>query len=123
MVEFEDRYVFKFHKLTKSWRKGRHPLLVEFCAYQQNPKLCVAQGIKSYLRVKQAWWNKNGQKQLLLSTLAPHQKVKKSSVAGWVKAILGSPGIDTNLFTAHSTRAASTSKAKVKVLSLEDISK
>ena len=123
MIEFEDKYVFKFHKLTKSWRKGRPPLSVEFCAYQQNPKLCVVQAIKSYLQVTQAWRNKNGQKQLLLSTLAPHQEVKKSTVAGWVKAILGSAGIDTNLFTAHSTRAASTSKAKVKGLSLEDILK
>ena len=100
MIEFEDKYVFKFHKLTKSWRKGRPPLSVEFCAYQQNPKLCVVQAIKP--------------SQLLLRTLAPHQEVKKSTVAGWVKAILGSAGTDTNLFTAHSTRAASTSKAKVK---------
>ena len=77
------------------------------------------QAIKPYLQVTQAWWNKNSQKQPLLSTLAPYQEVKKSTVAGWVKAILGSAGIDTNLFTAHSTRAASTSKAKVKGLSLD----
>ena len=42
-----------------------------------------------------AWRNKNGQKQLFLSTLAPRQEVKKSAVAGWVKAILGSAGTDT----------------------------
>ena len=35
MIEFEDKYLFTFHKLTESWRKGRHPLSVEFCAYQQ----------------------------------------------------------------------------------------
>ena len=118
-IEFEDKYVFTFHKLTKSWWKCRPPLSVEFCAYQQNPKLCVVQAIKSYLQVTQAWRNKNGQKQLLLSTLVPHQEVKKSTVAGWVKAILGSAGIDTNLFTAHSTRTASTSKGKLKGLLLE----
>ena len=123
MVEFEDKYVFTFHKLTKSWRKGRPHLSARFCAYQQNPKLCVVQAVKSYLQVTQAWRNKNGQKQLLLSTLAPHQEVKTSIVAGWVKAIFGSAGIDTNLFTAHSTRAASTYKAKLKALSLEDILK
>ena len=123
MIKFEDKYVFTFHKLTKSWWKCKPPLSVEFCAYQQNPKLCVVQAIKSYLQVTQAWRNKNGQKQLLLSTLAPHQEVKKSTVAGWVKAILGSAGIDTNLFTAHSTRTASTSKSEVKGLSLEDILK
>ena len=45
MIEFEDKYFFTFHKLTKSWRKGRPPLSVEFCAYQQNPKLCEVQAI------------------------------------------------------------------------------
>ena len=44
-------------------------------------------------------------------------------MAGWVITILGSAGIDTSLFTAHSTKAASTSKAKAKGLSLEDILK
>ena len=52
------------------------------------------QAIKSYLQVTQAWQNKKGQKPLPLSTLAPNQEVKKS-----------------------------TSKAKVKGLSLEDILK
>ena len=31
------------YKLTKSWGKGRTLLSVEFCAYQQNPKLCAVQ--------------------------------------------------------------------------------
>ena len=82
------------------------------CAYRQNPNLGVVQAIKSYLQVTQTWLNKNGQKQLLLSALVSHQDVKKYTVADWVKAILGSAGIDTNLFTAHLTRAASTLKTK-----------
>ena len=36
MVEFEDKYVFKFHKLTKSWRKGRPPL----CLPGKSKTLC-----------------------------------------------------------------------------------
>ena len=55
---------------------------------------CRARNFHNLLQVTRAWRNKNGQKQLLLSILAPHQKVKKSTVAGWVKAILGSAGID-----------------------------
>ena len=107
-------FFLKLHKLAKSWREGRPPLSVEFCANQQNPKLYVVQALKSYLQVTQAWWNKNDQKKLILSTLVPYQTVKKSTVAGWDKAILASAGIDTNLFTSHSSRAVSTSKAKVK---------
>ena len=44
-------------------------------------------------------------------------------MTGCVKTIPGSVGIDTNLFTTHSTRTASTSKSEVKGLSLEDILK
>ena len=46
-----------------------------------------------------------------------------STIAGWVKAILGSAGVGTIFFYCTLTRAASTFKAKVKVLSLEDILK
>ena len=123
MVEYEDKYAVTFHKLIKSWRKGSPLLSVEFCVCQQNPKLCVVQAIKSYLQVTQAGRNKNDKKQFLLNTLAPPLEVKKCTVGSLVKAILGSEGIDTNLFTAHSTRAASTCKAKVKGISLEDILK
>ena len=34
VVEFGEKYVFTSHKLTKSSRKGRSTLSVEFCAYQ-----------------------------------------------------------------------------------------
>ena len=54
MTEFEDKIVFAFHKSTKSWRKDRPPLSVEFCAYRKNLNLCVVQAIKSYLQVTQA---------------------------------------------------------------------
>lgn len=40
-----------------------------------------------------------------------------------MKVILGSSGIDSNLFTAHSTRAACISEAKVKDLTLGGILK
>ena len=53
-----------------------------------------ARNFHNLLPVTRARRNKNGQKQLLLSILAPHQKLKKSTVAGWVKAILGSAGIN-----------------------------
>ena len=79
MIKFVYKYAFTFYKLTKSWRKGRPPLSVEFCTYQHNPKLCVVKAIKSYLQVTQAGHNKKGQKQLPFSTLAPHQQVKNSS--------------------------------------------
>ena len=123
MVELENKYVFTFDKLTKRWRKGKPPLSVEFFGFPKNPKLCVVTAIKDYLQVTKRWRPENGPKQLLLSTIEPHQEVKKSTVAGWVKSMLRLAGINTSQFTAHSTRSASTSKANLKGLSLEDILK
>ena len=94
---------------------------MEFSVYPQNPKLCVVQAINCYLQVLQKWRDKNGQKQLLLSTSEPHQEVQKSSVADWIKTLLRLVGVDTSLFNAHSTRSASTSKTEVKGLTTEDI--
>ena len=122
MVELDDKYIFTFDKLTKSWRQGQPPLCVEFSAYSKNPKLCVVQTIRFYLKITHKW-RKNDKTQLLLGTIEPHQEVKKSTVAGWIKEILGLAGVDTNLFSAHSTRSASTSKACMKGLSIEDILK
>ena len=44
IVKYENKYVFTFHKLNKSWRKGRPPLSVECCTYHQ--KLSVVEAIK-----------------------------------------------------------------------------
>ena len=66
IIEVDDKIIFTFDKLTKSWKKGRPPLSVECCAYLQNLKLCVVEAIKSYLQVTQAWKNKNGQNSFFL---------------------------------------------------------
>ena len=78
--------------------------------------------LESYLERSEDW-RKNKQKQLFLSTIAPHQEVVKSTVAGWLKSVLKDVRIDTSVFTAHSTRSASTSKAKALGLPLEEILK
>ena len=59
----------------------------------------------------------NNQSQLLLSYVKPHKPVTISSIARWIKDLLTQSGIDTEVFKAQSTRAASTSKAKFSGLS------
>ena len=53
----------------------------------------------------------------------PHKPVTSSSIAQWLKEILNEAGINTTLFKAHSTRAASTSTAKMAGLSTNNITK
>ena len=51
--------------------------------------------------------------QLLLSLIEPHKAISTSTVSRWIIEVLGLVGINTETLTAHSTRSASSSKAKI----------
>ena len=52
---------------------------------------------------------------LLITTSKPYSPASKDTIAMWVKSVLHDAGIDITVFTPHSTRSASTSKAATKV--------
>ena len=52
---------------------------------------------------------------LLLSHVKPFSPVGSSTVGHWIKNLLKQNGVDTSVFKAHSTRAASASKANQTV--------
>ena len=58
---------------------------------------------------------------LLLSYVKPYNAVSKDTLARWVKTVLSRAGIDITKFSAHSTRSASTSAAKIRGVPLEII--
>ena len=58
--------------------------------------------------------------QLFLSYQEPHGSVSSDTIARWIKCILKGAGINTSLFTAHSIRSASSSKAFDQGANLED---
>ena len=84
--------------------------------------MCVVTTLDYYISFTKKW-RADKHTKLFLSTIEPHQPVVKSTVSGWIKDVLSASGIDTSIFTAHSTRSASTSKAKAMGLSVEDILK
>ena len=49
--------------------------------------------------------------QLLISHQKPFEAVSKDTISRWIKTMLADSGVNTDIFSAHSTRAASTSKA------------
>ena len=58
---------------------------------------------------------------LLLSYVKPYGPVSSDTISRWVKFVLQSSGIDVNIFKPHSTRSASTSKAKLSDVPSADI--
>ena len=113
-------YFFTFTKISKTWKKGKKAPVKEF-KYFEDSSLCVCKTIDQYLERTRPW--REGKNQLLLATLKPHNEVQTSTVSGWLVKTLALAGIDTNIFSAHSTRSASTTKAKNQGVSVEDIVK
>ena len=106
--------------MFKSWHQGQPPPSLEFAGFSDNKKLCVVEVIQHYLSRTKAF-RMNLKNQFFLAIVKPHNEVKKCTISGWVKSFLGMAGIDTKLFQAHSTRSASSSKAKVGGLSLQEV--
>lgn len=63
----------------------------------------------------------NSNSNLMLSIKSPHAPIGASTVARWIKDFLGDAGIDTSIYSAHSTRGAAASKAVAAGLSVETI--
>ena len=101
--------MFTVDVLLKQSRKGKHSAPLEFLTFPQNEKLCIVSVLKEYLRrTKEIRGEEN---KLLLSYQVPHKPVSKNTLARWLRQVLNGAGVDIALFSAHSTRAASTSAA------------
>jgi len=60
---------------------------------------------------------------LFISVRKPYHAVKSATIGHWLKKIMEQAGIDTSIFSAHSTRGAATSKAKAAGVSIPEILK
>ena len=124
MVTTEKFVQFTFHKLHKSWRRGKAPPNLTYYAFPADPELCVLKTLQEYLSRTECRRGLNKQKsQVLLGHVKPYVEVKSSTVSRWLKQALAEAGIDVNLFKGHSTRSASSSKAGVSGLCITDILK
>ena len=120
LIKYNDKYVFKFHRLYKSWKKGAAPPSLDLHMFLEDPEICAVKTLDEYLSRSKAWRTKD-ETQLLISFISPHKAVTGSTVPGWIKKVLHLAGIDTNIFKGHSTRAASTTKASLSGFSVADI--
>jgi integrase len=116
-----DGVKFVIPGLTKTRRSGP-PIEVFYPSFTVNSKLCPVQALREYERQSKDKRQSN-KSQLFISVRKPHAPVKPCTIGKWLKAVMTDAGIDTNIFTAHSTRGASTSKAKALGVSSQDILK
>ena len=71
-------------------------------------ELCVYETLDYYLPATEKLRNSS---KLLVWYIKLYKAVALSTVARWIKTLLGQAGVDTEIFSGHSTSCASTSKA------------
>ena len=122
MTEKTDEVTSHIAGLTKSKRPSKPHVSVVFHTYEEDTNLAVIDCLKAYLRITQSSRLLKEQKEsLFLSYKAPFNPVATCSIARWLKVVMTEAGINTDVFKAHSTRAASTSKAQAQGLSTSQI--
>ena len=111
--------------LAKQSRSTHLPQETSFAKFSDE-HLCPVACLQQYLLVTSAFhcssegntWDPD---QLFLSVSKPYHPVVPSTIARWLKAVLTSADVDTSVFSAHSTRGASSSKAIMSGVTLQSI--
>lgn len=120
MYKTNEEVTFLFEDPLKHSRENWPGDKMTYRAYPFNKSLCPVETISLYLERR---GEVSGDPQFLVTTIKPFRGAHHDTIAGWVKDILGSAGIDTRKFQAHSCRAAATSKAALAGVSLSTITK
>ena len=76
--------------------------------FPDRPNLCVKSCYEEY---KSRTENLRQTQQLLITTKHLYTDATVTNISGWLRKTLGDAGVDPTIFTAHSTRSASSSKA------------
>ncbi|XP_046583872.1 uncharacterized protein LOC124291013 [Haliotis rubra] len=121
----DDRVTFHLTKRTKTCRPGKTHMVLEFFRFEEDRSSCVVECIEGYLSRSRLWQQTSDEvlrHNLLLSYVKPHGHVKTCTISRWLKDVMKESGLAAE-FTAHSTRAASTSKAMGQGISVDDIQK
>ena len=112
-------YSIRIGDILKQTKPGKHQYELFLGAYPPDRRLCVVTVWKEYeSRTKLLRGN---HQELLISFVKPHGPITVSTVSRWVKGVLQEAGVDMNIFTPHSTRGASTSRAVTKSVPITTI--
>lgn len=95
-------------RIKTSGRGSKQPLLT-LPKFTQNPKLCVASTLDCYLKITKAF--RGDVARLFITFKKPFRAATSQSISRWIKLVLARSGLNTSIFTAHSTRHAATSAA------------
>lgn len=114
------KIIIKIPDLIKTSRPGSNQPLLLIPFFDERPEICPGRTLNRYIDVTKSLRHNNCD-HLFISFRKPHKLVSSQTLSRWVKTTLGRSGIDLSIFSAHSTRHASTSKANNLGVNLDTI--
>lgn len=107
------KVVFTIGDLLKTSGPKRHLSHISFKAYAPDRRLCVHTALTHYL---ERTLEKRGKiTSLFLTTTSYGKPASRDTIRRWAKDIMRGAGINLSIFSPHSTRSASSSKAAVSL--------
>jgi hypothetical protein len=119
----DDAIIIRNTDLIKTSRPGACQPLIRLPFIRENPNICPALALQTYIEKTQHLRQNSLGGHLFLGICKPHKEVGTQTLARWVKKVLQDSGINISIFGAHSTRSASTSAAHRSGVSLEVVRK
>ncbi|XP_066600758.1 uncharacterized protein [Prorops nasuta] len=111
--------IIKIPELIKTSAAGREQPLLQLPRFIERPDLCVVSSITKYIeRTRSIRKNIDN---LFISLRSPYKAVGADSIGRWLKKTLNLCGIDTDIFTGHSTRHAAGSRADERGINVDTI--
>ena len=107
----EDGTRFCVSRLLKTSRPGKSSTPIMVPKNTSNSRLCPHTTLQTYISRTESVRNSIGTDSIFISLCSPFKAVGSSSLSRWLKTVLSLAGIDSTVYTGHSFRSASTSKA------------
>lgn len=108
--QYKDRIEIKISEKIKTSGKNKLQPVLTLPFFKDKIKICVATTLLHYIKVTKSL-RKNNENSLFLTFKKPHHPATSQTLSRWIKSVLKLSGIDTDTFSAHSTRHAATSAA------------
>ena len=114
---------FTVVRLTKTQTTGP-PRTVHHLSLPGDIEVCPVSSLHLYLsKTAEKVCDLSQPKPVILTSRKPFRRACLGTLGHWIKDILKKSGIDTDQFSAHSTRSASTSQACAKGVPMSEILK
>ena len=118
-IQIQSTFILiKVPDLIKTSKPNSYQPVLRLPYFNERPQICPARCLEAYINKTQTL-HKHGF--LFINCKQPHHKITPQTISRWIKDTLRRSGVDTSIWSAHSTRHASTSTASRLGVSIDTI--